>query len=69
MGYDMMLSDKAHWFGEHPDGLRSDYNSFMKHYKIMADEAPRLGLEIINCTRQTALQYFPRMLLEDALRL
>ncbi len=54
----------AHWFGEHPDNVRSNYHTWFKGYRSIAEQ----GLvEIINCTRDTALDMFPRQKLKDVL--
>ncbi len=59
LGYDMQFSGgKAHWFGDHPNNVRSDYNSFISYYKNLSTMLPA-DLEIINCTKQTALTCFP----------
>ena len=67
LGYDMQFTDgKAHWFGEHPDEIRSGYDGFIKKFNKMAEHMPK-GLEIINCTRKTALNCFPIKKLEEVL--
>ncbi len=67
LGYDMMLGNKAHWFGDHPNKVRSSYPAFIRFYSDMAPQAKQLGLEIINCTRKTALHCFERKSLDSAL--
>lgn len=67
LGYDMQLSGKTHWFGDHPNNVRSNYNDFIDSYKTIAKQLPSLKLEIINCTRVTALNCFKMMSLESAL--
>jgi hypothetical protein len=59
---------KTHFFGRHdergvPD--RPDYGDLPAHFARMKPK----GLEIINCTRNTAITCFKRMALEDALSL
>ena len=69
IGYDMQTTDnKAHWFGDHPNKVRSNYNSWLLPYISLADHAKKLNLEIINCTITTALTCFPRMDLKEALQ-
>jgi hypothetical protein len=68
IGYDMQLTNgQAHWFGDHPDNIRSSYDSFKKFYNHMAPHAEELGIEIINCTKKTALTCFSRQKLEEVL--
>lgn len=68
LGYDMMFTKgESHWFGDHPDKVRSSYDVFIRNLGTIAEQAPKLGLEIINCTRTTALHCFTRMNLESVL--
>jgi hypothetical protein len=61
IGYDVQFTGgKAHWFGEHPDKVRSSYKSWFRHYDKIAKDAEKSDLEIINCTLDTALTCFPR---------
>lgn len=69
LGYDMQATNgKYHWFGDHPDKVRSSYGSWMPHYKGLAKDAEQAGLEVINCSRQTALSCFRREKLENVLK-
>lgn len=66
LGFDMKSrGDKAHWFGDHPDKLRSTYEQFRDCYRTIADQNP--PVEIINCTRDTALRVFPCRHLEEVI--
>jgi len=67
LGYDMGATGNTHFFGDHPKALRqcSDYGKFRAPFRTI--HPADYGLEIINCTRQTALDAFPRMDLEAAL--
>jgi hypothetical protein len=56
---------KAHWFGEHPGGSKTNYEKFAKFYNTIDTE--KLGIEIINCSTHTAITCFPRMDLKDVL--
>lgn len=69
IGYDMKLGekDKAHWFGDHPDKIKSNYNAWFFFYKVIADQLSELGLEIINSTIDSALTCFPKKELKEAL--
>lgn len=66
LGFDM---HGDHFFGKHPRGLNgnSPFNSFIESFKTI--DCKTLGIEIINCTRKTALNCFPKMNLESALLL
>lgn len=68
LGYDQQATDgKAHWFGHHPNEIVSDWYKWKGHYQLVADQAPDIGLEIINCTRETALTCFPIKKLKEML--
>ena len=69
IGYDMKVAadGKAHWFGDHPNKVKSGYASWIQFFSHLAKDAQELGLEIINCTADTALHCFPRQKLEDTL--
>lgn len=64
VGYDMRhVGGKAHFFGDHPQGLfqRREYDSFAKKFK-----APPEGVTIINATPGSALTAYPIMDFTDA---
>jgi hypothetical protein len=70
LGYDMgHTHGKAHFFGEHPSRLRAEspFESFLAHFRMMVPHLRTLGVEVINCSRETALDCFPRQPLEAAL--
>jgi hypothetical protein len=66
LGYDMKFakSGASHWFGDHPDNTRSNYHRWLPNFETAAKQNL---VEIINCSRDTALEAFPRMSIEDAL--
>lgn len=71
LGYDMSRhGGKSHWFGEHPKGwLPSNYPAFVASFQSLVKPLARLGVEVINCSRVTALKTFPRMTIDEALPL
>jgi hypothetical protein len=63
LGFDMQATGgKAHWHGKHPgqSGDYSPWHKWMWRYELVARDAERMGVEIINATRETALRCFPR---------
>ena len=68
LGYDMKIakSGKAHWFGDHPDKVRSNYQSWWSRFSVVADQL-KGKVEVINCSPDSALQCFPKMPLSEAL--
>ena len=70
LGYDMKPSKAgSHWFGEHPVPLRrnSPYGAFLEKFRGMVEPLRDLGVEVVNCSRETALECFPRVALEGVL--
>ena len=68
LGYDMQLTGgQRHWFGDHRKGLTnsSSYSSRVKFFNSI--NPAEYGIEIINCSRATALTCFPRMSIGEAL--
>ena len=68
LGFDMrVVGDQRHFFGDHPKPLiqASPYDLFIKAFTVIADDAKRLGVEIINCTPGSALTQFPILPLDD----
>lgn len=68
-GFDM---HGDHWFGKHPPGLTDcdpnvQKNLFIPEFNTLAPLLPELGVEVINCTPDSALTCFPMMRLDDAL--
>lgn len=68
LGYDCQRTGgKVHWHGDHPKGL-GNAGAMPKWPQQFAKlKAAMAGVEIINCSRETALTCFPRASLEDSL--
>lgn len=68
LGYDMKgTKENAHWHAPHPNHISSPWDSWVGLYNQVAADAERLGVQIINCSRETALTCFPRQSLEEVL--
>lgn len=69
LGYDMKISrnGSAHWFGDHPDKVRSTYESFIEKFPSTLPQLRRAGCEVFNCSTDTALDAFPVKPLETVL--
>lgn len=69
LGYDMGVSSKGkqHWHGDHPNKMRSPYQTFLNNYPTLVEPLTKAGIEVINCSRETRLKCFPRMTIEEAL--
>lgn len=69
LGFDMRISDdQAHWFGDHPDRIRSNYEGTMlPNFPGLAVALKERGVECINCSPGSALTDFPMARMEDVL--
>lgn len=71
LGYDMQpTGGKSHWHGDHPwkkTGQVPPVRSWIPRFSKLAADLREEGVEVINATRETALQCFPRASLEDVL--
>jgi len=67
IGFDMHNhSGKSHWFGDHPKAFANsnqDANRYIGAFRTI--KPADYGIEILNCSRVTALDAFPRHDLED----
>lgn len=69
LGYDCQKTNgRAHWHEDHPVGLGNagSVDKWPHHFVKVAEALAHV--EIINCSRTTALRAFPRAKLEEVLR-
>lgn len=69
LGFDMQRTDgKFHWHGKHEGGLPNGngFPGWIKSMGYLAKDLKARGVEVINCTRKTALRCFPMVNLHDA---
>lgn len=69
LGFDMQHTDgRAHWHADHPRPLRNapSVAAWAPAFIQLAHDLAAEGVEVINCTRQTALTCFPRLTLREA---
>lgn len=70
IGYDMQhTGGKSHWHGDHPRGMANavGINKWVRNFEPLADDLKTVGVEVINCTTETALQCFDRADLRDVI--
>lgn len=70
LGYDMkMKGNLSHWHGDHPNELNrfSNYKDWCQKFNQLAQDLKDEGVKVINATRETALNCFDRLSLEEAL--
>lgn len=67
LGYDMSLGPKGkqHWFDD--PRPRSMLTKFRLHFPTIAKPLKEVGVEVLNCSRRSALTCFPKVSLEHAL--
>ena len=70
LGYDMQRTKgEMHWFGPHPGKLNksSNYAPWIEAFKSAVLDLEKQDISVINCTRETALDCFPRKELHGVL--
>lgn len=69
LGYDMQKGPKGeeHHHADHPNKSRSPYDKFRKAFPTLVQPLRDAGVEVINCTRRTALTCFPSMTIQEAM--
>ena len=67
LGYDMQKgpNGEMHWHKEHPMRTPALYRQFMDRFATLEQPLKERGVEVINCTRSTALKVFPCQPLEE----
>jgi len=70
LGYDMQRTGgREHWHGKHEGGLRNgrNFDFWRRRFGPLAKDLKARGIQVINCTRETALDCFKRAPLESIL--
>lgn len=70
LGFDMQRTGgKHHWHGKHEGRLVNGvgFPFWIRNFGPLAKDLAARGIEVVNCTRETALECFPRMPIEQAL--
>jgi hypothetical protein len=70
LGYDCKtINGKAHWFGQHPQGLNRNQplDEWKRNFPQLAADLEAEGVEVINCSPDTALDCFERMDIDAAI--
>lgn len=70
LGYDFQRTQgRAHWHADHPRKLGNGgrFSDWIVEMHYLASDAIELGIEIINCSRATALRCFPRSTIQEQL--
>lgn len=64
LGYDMRGS---HFFGAHPDNTKPPFALAIPAFSSLVAPLKAIGVDVINCTPNSALKCFPTVRLRDAL--
>ncbi len=69
LGYDMQPAADGtdHFFGDHPHGVKPPWTDLRPFYDSLVAPLQALGIAVVNATRRTALECFPRATLAEAL--
>lgn len=69
LGYDMQPGPQheSHWHGDHPNKGQPPYNACVAAFRTIAQPLAALGVAVVNCTRRTALDMFPKQPLQETL--
>lgn len=69
LGYDLSLGPQGekHYFGDHPAPASSPFEKWRPIYATLVEPLAAAGVEVVNCTRRTRLECFPRSPLETEL--
>lgn len=70
LGYDCSLEKGVHWHGKHTRTTNPDVKvvgEWFDHFETMARFAKDRGVEVVNCSRHTALECFEKARLGDVL--
>lgn len=73
LGFDMRAITeqrkvKTHWFGDHPGGTSPGvYNTMLDCFPSLVEPLANRGIEVVNCTPESALKVFRRGTIESEL--
>lgn len=69
LGFDLGIAPdgRCHWHGPHPDRQPAPFYAMLDAFPSLVAPLAILGVEVVNCSRRTALACFPCVALEDAL--
>jgi hypothetical protein len=71
LGYDCKrIEGKSHWFGEHQNGLSRNHplDTWRRNFPQLAADLKAEGVEVLNCSPDSALDCFEKVELATALR-
>lgn len=72
LGYDMKQgpNGEKHWHPDHTHGSnpgKGQFDGWLKRYRTLPPDLEKAGVDVLNCTPNSALDCFPMARLEDVL--
>lgn len=68
LGYEMQRTGgRGHFFGEHPNKSTSPYDQFRRRFQALVKPMAKSGISVVNCSRNSALEWFPKRPLREVL--
>lgn len=69
LGYDMGCgpNNQRHWHAHHPNRNQHTYRTWQRCFPALVEPLKKTGVEVINCSRETRIECFPRMSIHEAL--
>ena len=68
LGFDMQaVKGRSHFFGEHPNKQKSPYNQFRHRFQSLVKPLRKVGVSVVNCSRNSLLDSFPKADLRQTL--
>lgn len=68
LGFDMWSGPNGqNWFGPHPNHVDSPYPIFLQAFQSLVEPLKAAGVRVVNSSRVTVMNSFPRVPLEEAL--
>lgn len=68
LGFDMCLEGQvSHWHGSHGNKKPPPFERHLKGFPVIAGDATRRGVEVLNCNSHSAIDSFPKVTLQEVL--
>ena len=68
LGYDMQKTGgRLHWHPDHPEQRPCNFKAWISYFPTLVPHLAHRHIEVINASRETALDCFPQMSLAEAL--
>lgn len=67
LGYDLQVgpNGQEHWHKNHPSHRQNPYRLFLRNFPTLVEPLKAIGVDVVNCTRRTALTCFPQASLQE----